>query len=152
MDSPLPHPALPRQPGFRLARGTARMLISYGHAVLAEFVPVRGLRLDLISISPSGEIWIVECKSSAADFAADRKWRHYLEWGERFFWAVDCDFPEARLPQDSGLIRADAWGAEIMRESPLSRLAPARRNRLYRDIARIAAMRLYQAGDEGQGA
>ncbi|WP_111559339.1 MmcB family DNA repair protein [Paracoccus sediminilitoris] len=133
---------LPGKPGQRLARGTGRMLRSLDHAVLTEFVPSRGLRVDLISLGPKGELWIVECKSSRADFQSDRKWQGYLEWCDRYFWAVDGDFPIDLLPQDTGLIMADAYGADIVRMAPETRLAPARRTKVQRDFARAAALRL----------
>ena len=138
---------LPPRPGQRLQRGVARMLTGLGHAALAEFVPSGGLRVDVISISPKGEIWIVECKSCRADFTGDRKWQGYLEFCDRFFWAVDCDFPDDLLPPGSGLIRADSWGAELLRMAPESRLAAARRSRLLRDIARVSAGRLLALTD-----
>ncbi|MFV0410376.1 MAG: MmcB family DNA repair protein [Paracoccus sp. (in: a-proteobacteria)] len=140
---------IPLQPGFRLARGVARLLRSLDHAVLAEFVPARGIRVDLISLSPAGEIWIVECKSSRTDFITDHKWQSYLEWADHFFWAVDQDFPDDILPHDGGLIRADAYGAEILRDSPVTKLASPRRTRLIRDIARTAAQRLHNLADPG---
>ncbi|OJH45256.1 MmcB family DNA repair protein [Paracoccus sp. SM22M-07] len=133
---------LPGMPGQRLARGTGRMLRSLDHAVLTEFVPARGLRVDLISLGPKGELWIVECKSSRADFQSDRKWQGYLEWCDRYFWAVDGDFPIDLLPQDTGLIMADAYGADIVRMAPETRLASARRTKVQRDFARAAALRL----------
>lgn len=135
-------PCLPVMPGQRLARGTGRLLRSLDHAVLTEFVPVRGLRVDLISLGPKGELWIVECKSSRADFQSDRKWQGYLEWCDRYFWAVDGDFPVELLPEDTGLIMADAYGGEITRMAPETRLAAARRTKLQRDFARVAALRL----------
>ncbi|MTH63598.1 MmcB family DNA repair protein [Paracoccus shanxieyensis] len=135
------------KPGQRLARGVARMLAGLGHAPLAEFVPSGGLRVDVISVSPKGEIWVVECKSCRADFIADRKWQGYLDYCDRFFWAVDCDFPEDLLPEGSGLIRADDWGAELLRMPPETRLAAARRNRLLRDIARVSTARLLSLTD-----
>lgn len=138
---------LPPKPGQRLQRGVARMLIGMGHAPLAEFVPTGGLRVDVISISPKGEIWIVECKSCRADFTGDRKWQGYLEFCDRFFWAVDCDFPDELLPPGSGLIRADNWGAELLHMPPESRLAAARRSRLTRDIARVSSARLLALTD-----
>lgn len=140
-------PVLPARPGQRLARGVARMLVAHDHAVLTEFVPTPGLRVDLVSVAPGGEIWIVECKSGRADFMADRKWQGYLPFCDRFLWAVDADFPEELLPGGSGLIRADAWGAELVRPGPETRLAGARRSRLMRDIARCAAMRLLALTD-----
>src|SRR5690606_34031830 len=138
---------LPAQPGQRLARGVARMLTGLGHAALAEFTPTGGLRVDVISVSPKGEIWVVECKSCRADFVSDRKWQGYLDFCDRFFWAVDADFPEDLLPQGSGLIRADSWGAELVRMGPESRLAGARRSRLLRDIARVSTTRLMALTD-----
>lgn len=145
VSEPLDH--LPPRPGQRLTRGVARMLMSLGHAPLAEFVPTGGLRVDVISISPKGEIWVVECKSCRADFISDRKWQGYLEFCDRFFWAVDCDFPDELLPEGSGLIRADSFGAELVRMAPETRLAGPRRNRLLRDIARISTARLLAATD-----
>ena len=90
---------------------------------------------------------MVECKSCRADFAADRKWQGYLEFCDRFFWAVDGDFPDDLLPQGTGLIRADPWGAELIRMAPESRLAGARRARLLRDIARVSTTRLMALSD-----
>ncbi|MCQ0969967.1 MmcB family DNA repair protein [Paracoccus sp. TK19116] len=138
---------LPTMAGQRLARGAARLLRSMNHAVMTEFVPTRGLRVDLMSIGPKGEIWIVECKSCRADFAGDRKWQGYLEWCDRYFWAVDCDFPTDLLPDDAGLILADAYGAEIQRMAGETRMAGARRNRLTRNFARVAALRLHGVAD-----
>ncbi|AUM73801.1 MmcB family DNA repair protein [Paracoccus jeotgali] len=148
-DSPLPS-----QPGFRIARGVSRLLRSLDHAVLSEFVPERGLRVDVISIAANGEIWIVECKSCRADFTGDRKWQSYLDYSDRFFWAVDAGFPDEILPPDTGLIRADAYGGEVLRQAPLTKLAAARRTRLTRDLARSAALRLQMLQDPqgaGQG-
>ncbi len=93
-------------------------------------------------MGPKGEIWIVECKSSRADFRADAKWPGYLDWCDRYFWAVDAAFPHDLLPSDTGLIVADAYDAEILRMAPESRLAPARRAALTRKFARDAARRL----------
>lgn len=135
------------QPGQRLARGVARLLIAMGHAPLCEFVPVPGLRVDVISVAPGGEIWVVECKSCRADFTGDRKWQGYLEYCDRFFWATDCDFPVELLPEGSGLFVADAYGAEITRMAPLEKLAAARRSRVLGDVARTAACRLARLND-----
>ncbi|MCF3974454.1 MmcB family DNA repair protein [Paracoccus salsus] len=138
---------VPAMPGQRLARGVARLLHSMDHAVLTEFVPERGLRVDLVGLGPRGEIWIVECKSCRSDFVADRKWHRYLDWCDRYFWAVDEAFPLDLLPERTGLIMADPYGAEIRRMAPETRLQGARRTRLMRDIARVAARRLQAAND-----
>ena len=84
-------------------------------ASLEEFVPTRGLRVDLMAIGPKSEIWIIECKSGRADFMADKKWQGYLDYCDSFFWAVDMRFPTNILPDKGGLIVADAFDAEILR-------------------------------------
>lgn len=132
----------PRTPGQRLARGVCRHLRERDFAALVEFVPEPGLRVDVIALGPSGEIWIVEVKSSRADFAADRKWTGYLPWCDRFFWAVDAAFPTGLLPAEAGLILADGYGAEVAHTPEATPLAGARRAALTRRIARTAALRL----------
>ncbi len=138
---------LPPLPGQRLARGVLRLMREMDHAALTEVVPARGLRVDVMALTPTGEVWIIECKSCRADFTGDRKWQGYLEWCDRFFWATDCDFPHELLPADSGLILADAYAAEMRRMAPLTRLAGARRARLIRDFARLGAWRLQALTD-----
>ena len=133
---------LPQMPGQRLARGVARALRAMDFVSVEEFVPSPGLRVDLLGLGPKGEIWVIECKSGRADFKADQKWQGYLEWCDRFFWAVDADFPTELLPPDTGLILADAYDAEIIRTSPDTPLAPARRKVMVQKFARHAALRL----------
>lgn len=135
------------QPGQLLARGVCRHLASHGFACVEELVPARGLRVDVMALGPKGEVWIVECKSSRADFTSDAKWQGYLEWADRFFWAVDADFPTELLPDDSGLIIADAYEGEIIRMGPETRLAPARRKVLVQKFAVHAARRLHLLRD-----
>jgi hypothetical protein len=138
---------VPLQPGHLLARGVARHFRALGLATLAEFVPAPGLRVDLVALGPKDEVWIVEVKSCRADFAADRKWAGYLAFCDRFFWAVDADFPDAILPPEAGLIRADAYDAAILRLPEAAPLAPARRRALVHRFARTAAQRLAEALD-----
>lgn len=136
--------------GHGLARGTMRLMRAMGHAALAEFVPRRGLRVDVMAVTDKGEVWIVECKSCRADFLTDRKWRSYLEFCDRYFWAVDACFPQGLLPEDAGLILANAHDAEILRLPQAQKLPAARRARLLRDFARAAAWRLQDRLDPGR--
>lgn len=148
MDIPSPATAL-RTPGQRLARGVCRHLRGLDFVTVQELVPARGLRVDVMGLGPGGEIWIVECKSGRADFAADRKWWGYLEWSDRFFWAVDGDFPVELLPGDTGLMLADAHDAEVIRMPSETPLAPARRKTMIQRFARHAALRLQALQDPG---
>jgi hypothetical protein len=122
-------------------------MADHGFVTVEELVPARGLRVDVMALGPKGEIWIVECKSSRADFASDHKWEGYLEWADRFFWAVDADFPTELLPDDTGLIIADAYGAEIVRMAPEVRLAAARRKVMVQKFATTTARRLQMLRD-----
>ncbi|MFC2968621.1 MmcB family DNA repair protein [Acidimangrovimonas pyrenivorans] len=134
-------------PGQLLARGVCRHLLTHDFVSVVELVPTPGLRVDVMALGPKGEIWIVECKSSRADFTSDRKWQGYLEWCDRFFWAVDDAFPVELLPDDSGLIIADSYDAEILRMAPEAKLAGARRKVMMQKFARHAALRLQALRD-----
>jgi len=135
------------QPGQLLQRGVARHLASHGFACIEEFVPAKGLRVDVMALGPKGEFWLVECKSCRADFQTDSKWQNYLEWCDRYFWAVDSDFPTDLLPDDTGLMLADAYDADIIRMGPEIRLAGARRKALMQKFAHHAARRLHALRD-----
>jgi hypothetical protein len=126
------------QPGALLARGVCRSLMAAGAMPMMEFTPAPGLRVDVIALAPDGGVVIVECKSGLPDFRADTKWRGYLPWCDRFYFAVDNAFPEEVLPAEEGMIRADAHGAEIIREATARPLAPARRKALTLRLARKA--------------
>ena len=136
-------------PGQLLARGVSRHLRSHDFVSVEELTPAPGLRVDVMALGPKAEIWIVECKSSRADFMSDQKWQGYLEWCDRFFWAVDQDFPTELLPHESGLIIADGYDAEIVRMGEESRLPPARRKVMMQKFARHAAIRAQAARDPG---
>jgi len=135
------------RPGQLLARGVCRHLLSHDFVTVEELTPAPGLRVDVMALGPRGEIWVVECKSSRADFQSDGKWRGYLEWCDRYFWAVDAEFPAELLPEDTGLIVADSYDAEILRMGPESKLPPARRKVMVRKFARHAALRWHAARD-----
>lgn len=141
-------PDSPR-PGQVLARGVCRHLLTHDFVTVEELTPTPGLRVDVMAVGPKGEIWIVECKSSRADYTSDCKWEGYLEWCDRYFWAVDAGFPSELLPLETGLIVADAFDAEIIRMGDETRLAPARRKVMMQKFARHAALRWHAARDPG---
>jgi len=132
-----------------IQRGLSRMLRELGFVCLCELPLKNSRRADVIAIGPAGEVWIAEIKSSVADFRADQKWPEYREYCDFFFFAVAADMPVEILPGDTGLIIADKYGAEVMREAPEHRLAAARRKALMLRFARIAAQRLQGITDPG---
>ena len=139
----------PASKAARLARGVTRALHDLGQVSLTEFTLRSGRRVDAIGLDPGGRLTIVEIKSSLEDFRADRKWRSYLDYCDRFFFAVAEDFPQEIIPEDCGLMIADGYGAVVLREAPLLPLAPARRRALILRFAQTAAQRLNHVEDPG---
>jgi hypothetical protein len=134
-------PSLAR-PAPRPQRGAIRLLETLGHGALTEFPLRSGRRADILSIGMKGEVWIVEVKSGVPDFRADHKWQDYLEWCDRFFFAVGPDFPQEILPPEAGLLVSDEYEAVMLREPDVLSLAASRRKSLMLRFALLAARRL----------
>lgn len=126
-------------------RGAARLLMDLGITAIAEFTLPCGRRADLAGLGPKGEMVIVEVKSGVQDFRTDEKWPDYFAWCDRFYFAVSERFPSDILPEQTGLIIADGFGGAVVRESPVAKLAPARRKALTLKFARNAAERALRA-------
>jgi hypothetical protein len=125
-----------------IARGTQRLLTSLGLACVSELPLPSGRRADLVALGGDGEIWIVEIKSSVADFRADQKWMDYRMHCDRLFFATTVEVPCEIFPPDTGLIVADAFGAQIVCEAPEHKLHASTRKSMMLNIARAAALRL----------
>ena len=132
---------------MKIARGSTRLLHSLGLSVVSELPLASGRRADLVALGDSGEIWIVEIKSSIADFRADQKWIEYRLHCDRLFFATTLEVPCDIFPKDTGLIVADAFGAEIVCEAPEHRLHVATRRSMTLAFARAAALRLSALAD-----
>jgi hypothetical protein len=130
-----------------VARGTARLLHAHGFSVVSELPLPSGRRADLVALDASGAIWIVEIKSSVADFRADQKWPDYRAHCDRLFFATSLDVPCEIFPPDTGLIVADAFGAEFKCHAPEHRLPAATRKSMMLIFARAAAARLQSLAD-----
>jgi hypothetical protein len=130
-----------------VARGTTRLLHSVGLSVVSELPLASGRRADLVALGAAGDIWIVEIKSSIADFRTDRKWMDYRLHCDRLFFATTTEVPCDIFPPDTGLIVADAFGAELVCEAPEHRLHPSTRKCMMLAFARAAAQRLSALAD-----
>ncbi|MEL6414133.1 MAG: MmcB family DNA repair protein, partial [Pseudomonadota bacterium] len=119
---------VPLNPGAaEIARGVLRLMNDHGFAGVTEMTLANGRRADVAAIGPGGEITIVEIKSSVADFRSDQKWPEYRPFCDRFYFAVSQDFPHDLIPEDTGLIIADAFGGAVIREATCEKLVAARR-------------------------
>jgi hypothetical protein len=130
-----------------IARGTTRLLHAMGHSVVSELPLPSGRRADLVALGADGTLWIVEIKSSIADFRADQKWMDYRLHCDRLFFATTLEVPCEIFPPDAGLIVADAFGAAIVCEAPEHRLRAATRRGMMLAFARAAALRLAALAD-----
>lgn len=143
--APIPEVSLggPQSPIAReICRGVVRVLAAHALTAIVELPLPNGRRADVVGLGPDGALWIVEIKSCLNDFRTDLKWPEYREFSDRLFFAVGPEFPRDVLPQDAGLIVADRYGGEIMREAPELRLTAPRRKAMTQRIARAASSRL----------
>ncbi|MBT9290750.1 MmcB family DNA repair protein [Prosthecodimorpha staleyi] len=128
-------------------RGVKRHLRRLGLACVEELPLASGRRADVVALGDDGSIRIVEVKSSIEDFRVDQKWPFYRLHSDRLYFATSPRVPLDIFPEDCGLIVADAFGAEILREAPEHRLAAATRKAMTIRFARAAALRLHGAVD-----
>jgi len=137
------------RPDITLAvcRGACRLMRQTGRSVLRELPLPDGRRADIMAIAGSGELTIVEVKSSIEDWRVDQKWPDYLAWCDLLYFAVPVDFPQALIAEEVGLIVADAYGADILRHPIRRPVAAARRKALLVDCARLASERLARLED-----
>jgi hypothetical protein len=130
------------QTALTVARGTMRLLLSHGFTCVSELPLPSGRRADLVGLGRGGDIWIVEIKSSIADFRADQKWMDYRMHCDRLFFATTVEVPCEIFPQDTGLIVADGFGGEVVCDAPEHRLPAPTRKVMTLRIAQCAALRL----------
>lgn len=126
-------------------RGVTRALIDADLGVIPELPLANGRRADLVGIDHVGRITIIEVKASLADYRSDHKWRDYLDYCDVFYFAVSDDFPKEVLPDDEGLMIADAFTAEILRPARYRPISAARRKAMLIRFARLAAGRFQNA-------
>jgi hypothetical protein len=143
----LPPDGRQSQTALAVARGTTRLLHQLGFSAVSELPLPSGRRADLVALNSAGGIWIVEIKSSVEDFRADQKWMEYRAHCDRLFFATTLEVPCEIFPQDTGLIIADAFGAQVSCEAPEHRLHASTRKSMMLAFARCAALRLQALAD-----
>ena len=131
-----------------VARGVTRMLLRHDLTAIAEVPLDGGRRADLMALDVRGQIVIVEIKVSRADLMGDGKWPDYLACCDRLYWALPAGFDTspldtpAFLPARTGVIVADRYDAEIVREAHTVALPAHVRKRCTLGFARRAARRV----------
>jgi hypothetical protein len=132
-----------------ISRGVCRLLRALGQGTVTEFPLYNGRRADVMALDRGGRFTIVEIKSSPADYRADRKWGEYLDFCDRFYFAVGPDFPRDMLPEGHGLIVGDSYEATVLREALPRPLHPSRRRTLLLRFGLAASRRLRDLEDPG---
>ena len=130
-----------------VVRGVSRLMHDLGETCLSEFTLKTGRRVDLIALNRKGAFTVIEVKTSVADYRSDNKWHDYLDFCDRFYFAVPMAFPIEILPPECGLMVADGYGSEILRESADGNMNASRRKALTLRFARTAATRLMRLND-----
>ncbi len=136
---------------LEIQRGVIRQFQKMGVALISELPLANGRRVDLIGLDRKGMIVIIEIKSSIEDFRADRKWPQYRQFCDLFYFATLPDVPGDIFPDSEGLIIADNYGCEIMRESEIQKLPGATRKAMTVRFARAGAQRLERVLDYCEG-
>ena len=128
----------------RITKAVASFFREMGDSTLSEFTLNTGRRADLIALSRNQQVTIVEVKSSLTDFSSDKKWQNYLDWADKFYFAVAENFPVERLADQMhcGVLITDGFDTHILREAPLRKLPTQRRTHLIRRLAFAAMTRL----------
>ena len=128
----------------KITKATAKLFLDAGEAVLKVFTLKNSRRADLVALSPSRKLSIIEVKSSRRDFISDQKWPEYIEFADYFYFAVAEGFPIEILPDEAtcGIILSDGFDRFITRPAPLRPLAGARRAHLIRQLAVTAMNRI----------
>ena len=139
-----------------VARGVTRLFCRQDLFAACEIPLPNGRRAVLMAIDGKGGFTIVEIKVARADLIGDRKWLDYLDYCDRFYWAVPPHLArileeERYLPGAAGLIVADRYDAAVVREAVHRPLAPARRKSELLRFARRAARRLAAQVDPSLG-
>lgn len=139
-----------------VARGVTRLFCRQDLFAICEMPLPNGRRADLMAIDARGGLTIVEIKVARADLLGDGKWLDYLDYCDRFYWAVPPTLArlldeERYLPGEAGLIVADRYDAAIVRDAAHRPLAAARRKAEVLRFARRAARRLSAQIDPSLG-
>ncbi len=130
-----------------IARGICRYLRNLGYSPLTEFKLLSKRRVDVIGLNKAGQFISIEIKSSVADFRSDDKWQEYLPFSDQMYFAVANGFPLEILPDECGIMIADAYNAAVIRESQTRKLNAARRRTQIVRFAKTAADRLHLWND-----
>jgi hypothetical protein len=137
---------------LKVQKGVMRLLrATHDFCCFAEVPLANARRADVLGVSPKGEIWIVEIKSSLIDFRVDAKWPNYKDFCDRFYFAKPPELDADIFPQSEGLIAADGHGAEILRPAEEHLLSPARRKAMMLKLVRLGADRVHFLMDPNTG-
>ncbi len=124
-------------------RGVGRLLRAQGFAIVTELPLATGRRADVVGLGPGGDISDRRDQVVGRGFPRRPQVPEYRLSCDRLFFATHAEVPVEIFPDEAGLILADSYGAELMREAPEHRLASATRKAMLVRFAQAAAYRLH---------
>lgn len=136
-----------------LKEAAAYMFFRYRYSIAFELglTSWGGRRADVIGNKISGDLVMIEVKSSVADFRSDSKWHEYLPFADRFYLAFTEDVarkikknPElmARIPKRVGILVLSSKTGYMRTVKPAKRVDVSPDTRVT-TLARLA----WRAGD-----
>jgi hypothetical protein len=136
-----------------LKEAAAYMFFRYRYSMTFELglTSWGGRRADVIGCKISGDLVMIEIKSSVADFRSDAKWHEYLPFVDRFYIAFTEDVarkinknPElmARIPKRVGILVLSSKTG-FMRSAKSAKRVPVAPDIRLTTLARLA----WRAGD-----
>ena len=103
-----------------VARGVARLFARNDIWCLTEMPLRNGRRADMMGIDAKGQVIIVEIKVQRGDLLGDGKWPDYLDFCDRFFWALPPGMDRSPLEGDAyrpdccGIVVADGYDLSLI--------------------------------------
>lgn len=92
-----------------------KWLYMQGGVVCSELTLPNGRRADVVGYLPNGEVVVIEVKASYEDYKRDDKWREYLPYCDRFYFAMK--FPATE--KDVGVLEPARQLLQIRNEDQL---------------------------------
>lgn len=78
------------------------------------------LRADFLAISMKHEVIIIEVKSCPADFSTDHKWKKYLPYCNKLYFAVNSNTYERikdKIPNGIGVLLCDSMCPTVVQKA-----------------------------------
>jgi hypothetical protein len=130
-----------------IQRGVGRMLRGAGFACVPELSLANGRRADVLALGRKGEDLDHRDQVFTSRLSERQQVARLHGILRQVLLCHTADMDPSLIDEGAGLIIADAWGADIVRDAAEDQACSARRKAVTLLVARTAAMRLHSATD-----